>query len=56
MLVSSDDSAIRILKGEQSIFEVAEKAAVRFVEKIDNKSFIFRLANGGYGVYNQKKR
>ena len=29
MLVSSDDSAVRVLKGEQSIFEVAEKAAVR---------------------------
>ena len=35
MLVSSDDSAIRILKGESSIFEVAEKAAVRCVSKID---------------------
>lgn len=52
MLIGSDDSAIRILKGEQAIFEIAEKAPVRQISKIDQKTFAFRLGNGGFGVYN----
>jgi hypothetical protein len=56
MLVGSDDSSIRVLKGERAIFEVAEKAPVRSLAKIDKRSFAFRLGNGAFGVYSERKR
>lgn len=56
MVTGSDDSAIRVLKGEDAIHEVAEKGQIQTICKINESSFAYSLKNGAYGVYNQDKR
>jgi hypothetical protein len=44
------------LKGEDAIFEIAEKASILKIAKTSETVFAFHLQNGVYGAYNSKKK
>jgi Bardet-Biedl syndrome 2 protein len=56
MITCSDDSAVRILKGEDAVFELAEKAPVVLLTKVTDTTYGYCLKNGSFGVYEKEQK
>ncbi len=51
LLIGSDDQAIRVLKGEDSLLELAERGIIQDLISIFESTFAYSLDNGAFGVY-----
>ena len=56
MIVGADDASLRVLKGEDGLHELEEKAPFSQLVKISETTFAYCLVNGSFGVYELRKK
>lgn len=56
MMVGCDDMTLRVLKSEDALLELAEKAPFHSLVKITENTYGYSLTNGSFGVYKNEKK